>query len=499
MSADSRPDGPAIPGLAIRIDWDIPKISKVDNIEHYRFVCNDIRKHVNSLFQTSLLPVVVDLKRTNELILDHFTEGVLVHDTNRIITWFNKAAEEITGFDRKEVLGRDCHDVFSGGFCAGKCSFCDNDITPNMNNCSYALNFNAKDGSKKQLNMSVQALRDRDNVFQGILACFKDVTEVEHLRRRLKKVQSFHGIIGRNEKMQEVYELVRDLADSNVPVLVLGESGTGKELIAGAIHGESDRAGKTFVTVNCGALPEGILESELFGHVKGAFTGAIRDKKGRFELADGGTLFLDEIGELSQNMQVKLLRVLQEGTFEPVGGEHQVTVDVRVLSATNRDLRDMVKKGLFREDLFYRLNVVPIELPALRDRRNDIPLLVDFYVNRFISESNRDIQGIAAETMDKMIDYRWPGNIRELQNAIRYAFVKCKGETIMPEHLPPEIYNYNMPTTVAKKSSRKKILDVEKVRQALKSTNGNKTLAAEKLGVGRATLHRFIKSDMPGY
>ena len=267
--------------------------------------------------------------------------------------------------------------------------------------------------------MSVVAMKDAGGRFEGVLATMHDVTEVSNLRRQLRSVRSFHGIIGGDELMQEVYELISDLAAADCPVLVQGESGTGKELAAGAIHGESRRAGKPFVTVNCGALPEGILESELFGHVRGAFTGAIRDKKGRFSLADGGTIFLDEVGELTASMQVKLLRVLQEGTFTPVGGEQNVSVDVRVISATNRDLREMVRRGQFREDLL--LSTVrgagdAAAVAETAERHSAAGGTFCEAVQRKHGPTDRWRHG---DALHAMLDYSWPGNIRELQNAIR--------------------------------------------------------------------------------
>ncbi|KPK76107.1 MAG: Fis family transcriptional regulator [Phycisphaerae bacterium SM23_30] len=443
----------------------------------------------------------MSLKNNIEVILDHLSEGIIAHDSQRKITWFNRAAERITGYDRHEVVGKKCDEVFPGGFCGGKCSFTDK--LPDFDRLYYPLKINTKDGHQRRVEMLVAAMRNDQGDFQGVLASFHDITEFTRLRQQLKKVRSFHGIIGGDDKMQLIYELINDLAVSDCPVLIQGESGTGKELVAGAIHGESRRAGRPFVTVNCGALPEGILESELFGHVRGAFTGAVRDKKGRFELADSGTIFLDEVGELSPNMQVKLLGVLQEGTFHRVGGEKPVRVDVRVLSATNRDLREMVRQGKFREDLFYRLCVVPVVLPPLRQRRNDIPLLVEHFMSRFGKNVARPIQSITPDAMHCMIDYNWPGNIRELQNAIQYAFVKCKSETLQVEHLPPEILSYlaenpapEISAALARRQSdypRRRKLNAPRVQEALQQTNGNKVKAAQLLGVGRATLYRFLK------
>ena len=288
--------------------------------------------------------------------------------------------------------------------------------------------------------------------------------------------------------MREIFDTITELADVNMPVLIQGESGTGKELIAAAIHREGVRARKPFVPVNCSALPEGLLESELFGHVKGAFTGALRDKKGRFELADGGTLFLDEIVDMPKFVQVKLLRVLQEGTFERVGDEKTISVDVRIISAANRDLLPEVKKGNFREDLYYRIGVVPIHLPPLRERKNDIPLLIEKFLEKSAQEGLWS-KGISKEALAVMIDYPWPGNVRELQSAIKFALVKSRNERIEPEHLPLELIK-NADIQVPRNPSGK--LSPENVRSALSQTVGNKSKAAKYLGVGRATLYRFL-------
>jgi len=288
--------------------------------------------------------------------------------------------------------------------------------------------------------------------------------------------------------MNALFQTIRDVTDVNVPVLILGESGTGKELVASAIHSEGPRADKPFVPVNCAALPEGILESELFGHVKGAFTGAIRDKRGRFELAHGGTMFLDEVGDLPKTVQAKLLRVLQEGRFERVGDEKSISVDVRIISASNRDLKREVKKGNFRDDLYYRLNVVPIHLPPLRKRKDDIPLLVNHFLGNNIVEGIKS-EGLSKEALALMMEYPWPGNVRELQSAIRFALVKSRGEIIQPDDLPMELRDW-VNTKPRRGPSRK--LNRESVRAAMEKSGGNKAKAARILGVGRATLYRFL-------
>jgi PAS domain S-box-containing protein len=318
----------------------------------------------------------------------------------------------------------------------------------------------------------------------------EDITELSYLRQRLRIEHSFAGIVGKDEKMMELYATIRELAESSAQVLIQGESGTGKELVASALHNEGPRRHKRFVPVNCGSLPDGLLESELFGHCKGSFTGAIRDKKGRFELADGGTIFLDEVGDLSPAMQVKLLRVLQDGTFEPVGSEKTMKVDVRVISATNKDLREEIKAGRFREDLFYRLCVVPITMPPLRDRLNDIPLLAESYLEWSAKESNKKKISLSHEVLDILMGYNWPGNVRELQNALQFALIKCQGRVIEPQYLPGNISPAAKHLPVRRK--RKCKLDSKTVEDALQKTKGNKLKAAKLLGVSRATIHRFL-------
>jgi DNA-binding NtrC family response regulator len=295
--------------------------------------------------------------------------------------------------------------------------------------------------------------------------------------------------------MLDVYEQIRNLAVSDYPVHITGETGTGKELVAAAIHNESPRAGGPFVPVNCGALPEGLLESELFGHVKGAFSGAIRDKKGRFELADGGTLFLDEVSELPRHMQVKLLRVLQSGTFERVGGEKTISVDARIISATNRDLRREMERQNFREDLYYRLSVVPIRIPALRERKNDIPLLAAHFLKQAVEQGRKAVR-LSEDALSLMMDYSWPGNVRELQNAIHFALVKSRGLNIEAEHLPLEIKEA---ACAAVKPGPAPRLTSDAVTAAIREAGGNKSKAAKLLGVGRATLYRFLEKAPDHY
>ena len=316
----------------------------------------------------------------------------------------------------------------------------------------------------------------------------EDVTELNRLRRRLTKDKGFTGIVGRDPGIVEILGTIIEAAAVNLPVLIHGESGTGKELVAAAIHNQGPRADKPFVPVNCGALPQGLVESELFGHVKGAFTGAMRDKKGRFELAHCGTLFLDEVAELNKVSQANLLRVLQEGRFERVGDEKTISVDVRLISATNQDLKREVKRGRFREDLYYRINVVPIYMPPLRERKKDIPLLLEHFLDK-AQEEGQETSGLSEEALAVMMDYPWPGNIRELQSALRFALIKSKGQIIQPGHLPLELRAHQ--EQQSKRGPSRK-LSPESVRAALAESGGNKAKAARILGVGRATLYRFM-------
>jgi len=348
-------------------------------------------------------------------------------------------------------------------------------------------------GEPKDLQLLVSAAPFEYEGSRFAIVILEDMTELNILRRRLKAEHSFSGIVGNDAKMNELYETIRQVAEVNVAIIVQGESGTGKELVAAAIHNEGPRAHKPFVPVNCGALPEGLLESELFGHVKGAFTGALRDKKGRFELAHGGTLFLDEVADLSKVVQAKLLRVLQEGVFERVGDEKTISVDVRIISAVNRDLKQEVRKGNFRDDLYYRLNVVPILMPPLRERKSDIPLLVNHFLNQIEMNTRRNPIKISDEAMVMMINYSWPGNVRELQNAIQFAIVKYDGSVIQPKDLPMELKDQHH--LYASRGPSKK-LNIESVESALRTTGGNKAKAARLLGVGRATLYRFF-ADHP--
>ncbi len=495
MARERAPRDLLLPGTPPLVCWDVdgPR-SGAGEAPAWRAVRDTIERLVDTLFSRGYLASLAETHGRMSLILESLREGIIAHDLDRRIMYFNSAAETITGYTRAQVLGRDCHEVFGGPFCGPQCRFCTKGDRPEFDATSYPVSFTTRDGEARELEMTMRAIRNGDGALVGVLAAFRDLTREHTLARRLGEKERFHGIIGRDKKMLEVFELVRKVAEVNVPVLIQGESGTGKELVAAAIHNEGRRARGRFVPVHCGALPEGLLESELFGHVRGAFTGASRDKKGRFELADGGTIFLDEIGDVSPAMQVKLLRVLQEGKFERVGGTRTQQVDVRVISATNRDLGELINRGRFREDLYYRLCVVPLTLPPLRERCGDIPLLIDYIAARIGPEAGRSEITVTPAARQALLSHDWPGNVRELQNALQFAMVKAQGEVVDLGDLPPHILRAARdagPVGPRRRLGRRG-LDVADVRRAIREANGNKTAAARALGVGRATLYRFL-------
>jgi sigma-54 dependent transcriptional regulator, acetoin dehydrogenase operon transcriptional activator AcoR len=425
-------------------------------------------------------------------ILDSLGEGIIAHDLQRKILYFNRAAEAVTGYSREEVVDRDCHQVFGVPFCGERCLFCGQQVHQDLEKKEYPLQILDRQGTSHRLEMTVVGMKNSEGRLIGVLASFRDVTDLLDKRSAQSQANSFAGLVGAHLRMREIFQLIRDLAHSEVSVCITGETGTGKELVATAIHRESWRGDGPFIPINCGALPEGILESELFGHVKGAFTGAIHDRKGRFELANQGTLFLDEVAELPARLQVKLLRVLQEGCFEPVGSEKTIRVDVRVISATNRDLKEMVQRGTFRQDLFYRLNVVPLLVPSLRERVSDIPLLVDHFLALFTLQGKKTVQ-LHPETHHLLLNYPWPGNVRELHNALEYALIRSRGQAILPQDLPPEVQQVKEEKAAGK--GRPVVLNAGMVRKALGRSGGNRSRAARHLGVGRATLYRFLKDN----
>ena len=501
---------PVLAGNPHLLHWQIPDPAKAAGsdaqvLTAFREARDLIRDRITAFVEHGYLAALTEERHSRRQLLDGLSDGVLIHDDNQVFQVMNRAAERLTGMTRDQVLGRRCHDIFGdAGLCGGQCDFRDG-APGTFPRKSRDVVFTSAEGEDRRVRMVINYVNTAGGKPDQVVATLHDVTELDRLRERSRHAHSLHGMVAISGVMKEIFETIRQVSASEYSTLILGESGTGKELTANAIHNESRRKGGPFVPINCGALPENILESELFGHVRGAFTGAIREKKGRFELADGGTLFLDEVGELSQAFQVRLLRVLQEKQFEKVGGEKSIRVDVRIVSATNRDLRQMVADGEFREDLFYRLCVVPITLPPLRDRREDIPLIIEQVLEQIREESGKDIRSISSEAVQVLMGCRWQGNIRELINALQFASVRCQGTEIEANHLPPDVQRPSedrlaLPTAALAELAvsaprRRRKLTVEAVREALAETGGNKVKAAKVLGVGRATLYRFLTDN----
>jgi len=434
------------------------------------------------------------------VIVESARDLVWFLDKEGCLRWCNQAAGEVIGAAApEEDLFRRVHPADAPRVATAWRAAREGDGGPDK--VSYRLR--AVDGGYRTLESIFRKISVAGEERWCVIST--DTTELARLRRKASSRKGIPGMVGRDPKMLELVASIMELADEDVPVLILGESGTGKELVASAIHREGPRAAKNFVAINCGAIPDTLLETELFGHVKGSFTGAHRDKKGRFELADGGTIFLDEIGELSLAMQVKLLRVLQEGTFEKVGGETPCRVDVRLISATNKDLKREVKANRFREDLYYRISVVPLEIPPLRERLTDIPLLVEHILDDEARRSDRRRDparaprkvSVARETLALLLAHRWPGNIRELQNVLRFALIKCKGNLLGPEHLPP---GFAVPArNTCRAKGRKPKIWAESAIKALEQAGGHPGEAARRLGVSRATFYRHLpKKGKPG-
>lgn len=428
-----------------------------------------------------------------EIILDSISDGVFTVDNEWRITSFNRAAEEITGVARREAIGKLCSEVFRASMCEDNCALRQTMQTgrPLVNRSAFIV---TAQGRRVPISVSTAILRDAKGRAAGGVETFRDLSVVEELRKELESRYQMGDLVGRSAAMRKLFAVLPQVAAADSTVLIEGETGTGKELLARALHDLSPRRAKPFVAVNCGALPDTLLESELFGYKAGAFTGADKDKPGRFALAEGGTIFLDEIGEVSPALQLRLLRVLQEKTFEPLGGTHALKADVRVIAATNRNLKTLVKKGAFREDLYYRVNVVRLELPPLRRRREDIPLLVERFIARFNRLQGKSVEGVSPEVMGLLMAYDYPGNVRELENILEHAFVFCADGLIKPEHLSEDILA-RMPSAVGLKDYRAalRVMEMQEIREALRRKNFNREAAARELGIHKSTLFRRIR------
>ncbi|MCP4717911.1 MAG: PAS domain-containing protein [Desulfobacteraceae bacterium] len=430
-------------------------------------------------------------EHTTKVILDCISDGVFTIDYNWEITSFNRAAEEITGISKKEAMGRHCWEVFRSNMCEENCALKKTmeEGKPFISTSAYIIN---SDKKKIPITASTSLLINGKGDVIGGVESFRDHSLVEELRKELSSNFQVEDMVSNSSAMKNIFNILPQISDSDSSVLIEGETGTGKELMARAIHNMSHRKDKPFIAINCGALPDTLLESELFGYKKGAFTNAVKDKPGQFGLADGGTVFLDEIGDTSPAFQVSMLRVLQEHEYTPLGGISKEKTDVRIIAATNRNLSDRVEKNQFRQDLYYRINVISLTLPPLRQRMEDIPLLVERFIAKLNLRQGKLIQGINQKVLSAFMAHQFPGNIRELENIIEHAFVLCTEGYITPQHLPGFLspgtdLNCDQNDDPVKCAQTKLIID------ALTQNNYNRNAAARALGIHKSTLFRRIK------
>lgn len=428
-----------------------------------------------------------------EAILDSIADGVFTVDLDWNITSFNQAATRITGVPAEEAIGQKCWEVFHSSLCDGDCALrtCLRESGSISNRSIFIVR---PDGEKVPISISAAPLYDQGGNVIGGVETFRDLTDIHLIRKHMQDSYSFEDIVGKSEILSRTFRILPQIAKSEATVLLLGESGTGKELFAHAIHNLSTRSNGPFVAVNCGALPDTLLESELFGYKAGAFTDAKRDKAGRFQTARGGTIFLDEIGDMPQNLQVKLLRVLQEKSFEPLGSETSIKADVRVIAATNRDLGTLVNEGEFRQDLYYRLNVAQMHLPALRERREDIPLLITHFVRKLNALQGKEVEGVSEDVLSILMRHPFPGNVRELENILEFSFILCPGGFVQVEHLPEHLQptQDSAPAHVDEGPMTLEQIKCQAVARALARNNGKRMKTCRELGISKDTLRRMI-------
>ena len=463
-------------------------------IENFRPMSEAI-KMIESLEKNNI--ILAQEKNRIDSIINSLADGVFTVDKDLRITNFNKGMEELTGLKEPDVLGHSCMEILNSDNCDHNCPF-SYTLKNGYGIANVSERIVGRNGDTIPVFISTAVLRD-GAMDIGLIATIRDASEIERLKKEVNDRYHFSNIIGKSSRMQQIFEIIESLRDTDCAVLIEGESGTGKELTARAIHHESFRRDKPFVKIDCTAIVEGLFESELFGHVKGSFTGAIRDKTGKFEIADGGTVFLDEIGDMPVALQAKLLRVIQDREFERVGDTKTRKVDVNIIAATNKKLRSEIKNNKFREDLYYRLCVVPIEMPPLRERREDIPLLINHFLTKYsLKVPNRPkIAEVTPTAMSVLMDYNWPGNIRELENAIEHACIRSKSNIIDTESLPSHIKAFPEQEMQAIKMQSLPVSreETEKlfIKELLKKYNGNKKRVAEDLGLSRTTLWRRLK------
>lgn len=468
-------------------------------------------KGVLFIFQTpeKILPLYKALReKTIELfnernklnaIFNSRLEGTFTIDKKCNITTFNRAAEKITGYSVKEAIGQKCWEIFRSEYCRDGCRN-EGEQSPALAEHSgrfKELFITRKDGRKIAVRVTTAPLYDADGEHIGAVETFQDITELQNLSSHLEDRFRLSNIIGQSKSMERVYRLIEDVSKSNSTILITGESGTGKELVARAIHLNSHRRSGPFAAINCSAFAETLLESELFGHEKGAFTGATQTKQGRFEMAQGGTLFLDEVGDILPSVQVKLLRVLETRQFERVGGTRSLNMDVRLIAATNKNIAKLVETGEFREDFYYRINVINLHLPPLRERMEDLPLLIQNLIEKFSSKFHKNIHSISPSALKMLKAYDWPGNVRELENVLEHAFVMCHGNMIDTDHLPDRFFEtvplLEHDTEAATSEDPLKYAEKVTIIQTLEKYNGHRGKTAEALSIDKTTLWRKMK------
>ena len=423
-------------------------------------------------------------------ILNSITDGVLTVDHSMIITSFNRAAEKITQVKRSEAIGRHCFEVMRAEVCESGCAIQKTFKTGKP--CQNIPVFIVRADNKRiPISVTTGIVRDDQGNVIGGVETFRDLSELNKLRREIYKKHSFEDIVSKNHQMLQLFSILPQVAGSRSTVLIEGASGTGKELFARAIHNQSPRQSAPFMAVNCGALPDTLIESELFGYQAGAFTDAKHNKSGRFALVKDGTIFLDEIGDISAAMQMRLLRVLENRTYSPLGATTTQQMNARVIAATHRNLKEMIAVGQFREDLYFRINVVGLKLPPLKERKEDIPLLVDHFIERFNTLTGKQIVGISPDALAALTLHDWPGNVRELENAIEHAFVLCLDGMIRLAHLPEQIQPQKEPLQLPVETSLKAI-EKQAIIRALNHNNWRKMATARELGIDKNTLRRKI-------
>lgn len=435
-----------------------------------------------------------DYEKYFNVILNSIVDGVFTVDREWRITFFNRAAEIITRVPRQEAIGKRCSDVLRASICEGECALRKTMKTGIPVVCRPIYIIDAR-GKKVPVSISTALLKDEAGKVIGGVETFRDLSLVEELRKELHGRHIFADIISCNKNMLKLFEIIPEVARSGSTVLLEGESGTGKDLFARAIHNLSPRKKGPMITINCGALPDSLLESELFGYKAGAFTDARKDKPGRFTLAEGGTIFLDEIGDVSPALQVKLLRVLEEKEYEPLGSTNSKKADVRVIAASNKNIFKMVNNGLFREDLYYRINIVKIFIPPLRDRREDIPHLLEYFIERFNRLRGKNLVGISDRSLDILMKHDYPGNVRELENIVEHAFILCRKGLIRPDHLPEYLRRRDRESHLVSAGPLSfKELEADFIRKSLERNNWNRQATARELKIHKTTLYRKIKA-----